>query len=199
MPWAASAICCFPPSYALRTAASISNIGEYVTPEIANLLFWLHGLYFLAFVIAYVISSGPVSNLKIIGRNQIPPGSRFLITFVALTLLVFFAQAPSTGRWLPQLNRELAVLEEYEAGVASIQAGGLSLLRYQILNRVSGFALLFLGLGFGLIYAKYAFRKIYSLLLMIVMLVLSGFVVVFTGGGRGTGLTVMLGALVFAD
>jgi len=190
----------FPSVLCLTNSSIHIQYGEYVTPEIANLLFWLHGLYFLTFVIAYVLSSGPVSNLRIIGRNQIPPGSRFLIlAFVAMTLLLFFAQALSTGRWLPQLNREVAVLEEYEVGVASVQAGGLSLLRYQILNRVSGFALLFLGLGFGLIYAKYAFRKIYSLLLMIVMLVLSGFVVVFTGGGRGTGLTVMLGALVLAD
>ena len=106
-----------------------------------------------------VISSGPVSNLKIIGRNQLPSGIRLSILAFLAFLIVFFVQALSTGRWLPQLDREVAVLEAYEAGVASIQAGGLSLLCYQILNRVSGFALLFLGLGFGLICAKYTSRK----------------------------------------
>jgi hypothetical protein len=189
----------FPSVLCLTNSSIHIQYGDYVTPEIGNLLFWLHGLYFLAFVVAYVVSSGPVSNLKIIGRNQLPSGIRLSILAFLAFLIVFFVQALSTGRWLPQLDREVAVLEAYEAGVASIQVGGLSLLCYQILNRVSGFALLFLGLGFGLICAKYTSRRVYSLLLMIGMLVLSGLLVIFTGGGRGAGLIVMLVALVFAD
>ena len=177
--------------------------GVYVTSEIGNLLLWLHGLYFLAFAIFYAIASLSIPNLKIFYRNQVPFGHRLpivvFVLFVVLISIFFLQQVLSTGEILPQRGREVAVLEAHEAGVTAVQSGGLSLILYQILNRLRGFVFAFLGIGFGLIYVKYASRNVYSLLVLIPILLIAGFVVVFTGGGRGSGVIAVLIGVVLVD
>jgi hypothetical protein len=189
------------PSVLWLTGSNIRiQYGAYVTSEIGNLLLWLHGLYFLAFATFYAIASLPIRNFEKLHRDQVPSGGRLVIAvFVIFISIVFTLQVLSTGELLPQIEREVAVFEAHDASVTAVQSGGLNLILYQILNRLRGFALAFMGMGFGLIYVKYAFRKMYSLLVLIPMLLIAGFVVIFTGGGRGSGIMAVVIGVVLVD
>jgi len=174
--------------------------GDYVTDEIGALLCWLHGLYILAFVTGYLILDRPSQKIRTFGRIQIPPGFLLLIvTVVVLVLIVIIRQAMSTGQILLQQDRGASTLESYEAGIKSIQMGGLRLLFHQFLNKLTEFNFLFIGIGIGLVYAKNASKKLRSLFLLIIVVFATSLFVVFTGGGRGPGLIAMLMGLIFFD
>ena len=189
------------PSIIWLTKSEINiQYGGYVTEEIGTLLCWLHGLYFLAFVAGYSILSRPSHNFRTFCKIQIPPGFLLLIVaIIVLVLIVIIRQVLSTGQFLPQQDRGISTLESYEAGIKSIQMGGLRLIFHQILNKLTEFNFLFLGIGIGLVYAKSASKKLRSLFLLIITVLATSLFVVFTGGGRGPGLIVMLMGLVFFD
>lgn len=163
-------------------------------------LFWLHGLFFLGFIVVHLV----LRNKKpwMVSRydlRQLPSGwFLFFCMLIPLGMSVLF-RLLTIGQILPYDSYGSSWYDLQSTITAARSAGGISLLLTQIQSKVWFYPVLIQALGAGLILV-YSIRRRQDfsrkVLLLFLILMLS---LVLGSGGRGGVMIILIIALVFAD
>lgn len=174
--------------------------GADIAPEVAGILFWLHGVFMLAAIGAYALSAGRKRFFRIqINRRDFP--SAWIWYLAPMLPLAFecvsrvltggslIADSSYSDRWV---NLHSRVAE-------ARYVGGAGYLLEQIFSKLEYFFIIAQGIGGGLLLVRAAARRKYEFATLIAIVGVTGIQLLVVSGARSPFLISFLISLALAD
>ena len=171
----------------------------YISFDIANQLFWLHGLFIIAFVAGFRILSSGSPPRYLVKAEQIPSGWLLFLVPVMISAIAVFFRVWSGGGLLPEQNYAENVFAVHENILSARSRGGIDYILVQLSARFYFLPYLAQGVGMGFILARSQLKSntIFTKLALTGSIVI--LMLIFGDGGRNDTMMIAIIGIVLCD
>jgi hypothetical protein len=194
---AISALYLLYPSVAWMKTQTLAGVS--ISPDTASLLFVLHSLFIVAFILGYIWISPSLRNQVKLDLDYLPSGWSWLMLPLGLLVLSIGSRLVAGGAFLPSTNYSDNWSTLQDSITASRLRGGFGFLFTQISVHAAIYLIVIQGAAGGLILARVIKHGTRPYRYLFVIVILAAAVVIFGEGGRSPGGVIIIITFVFAD